>query len=203
VLTIAVITPSLPERGEMLGEAVESVRAQTLQPSVHAVGIDYARVGIGAMLNHLATGLQVEWLARLDDDDLFRPDHLELLASGVEDADVVYAWCEVAPRARDGQAPPAPEVLGRDGWTNHDFDPNRLRRRNYIPATAALVRKSLWEELGGWALGSWGIGESPREPEFAEDWDFWLRALDAGAQFLCIPEVTWTYRYHGENLWLK
>jgi len=27
-----------------------------------------------------------------------------------------------------------------------------------------------------------------------EDHDLWVRALDAGARFRCIPEVTWTYR---------
>jgi succinoglycan biosynthesis protein ExoO len=159
-------------------------------------------VGIGAMLNQLAAGVDAEWLARLDDDDLFKPNHLELLSSGVENADVVYTWCEVVPRAGNGHAPALPAVLGPDGWIpNHDFDASRLRERNYIPATT-LIRKSLWEQLGGWLLPGWGIGESPREPEF-EDWDFWLRALDAGARFLCIPEVTWTYRYHGENAWLK
>jgi hypothetical protein len=202
-LSIAVLTPSLPERAEMLVEAMASVRAQTLKPSIHVVGIDHDRVGIGRMLNQLAASVEAEWLARLDDDDLFEPNHLEVLASGPEQADVIYTWCEVRPRALGDAVLPVPPVLGPSGWTpNQEFDADRLRERNYIPATT-LIRKSLWHELGGWTLPGWGVSESTREPESAEDWDFWLRALGAGARFHCIPEVTWVYRYHGENVWLR
>jgi GT2 family glycosyltransferase len=188
--SIAVLTPSLPERGDMLAEAMESVRGQTTKPSLHAIGIDHDRAGIGPVLNQLAAGVDSEWLARLDDDDLLKPDHLEVLASA-EDGDVIYSWCDVAPRARDGSSPPVPSVLGPSGWTpNQRFDAAKLKERNYIPATT-LIRRSLWSDLGGWS------------PQFAEDWDFWLRALDAGARFVCIPEITWTYRYHGQNVWFK
>lgn len=201
--SIAVLTPSLPGRADLLLEAMASVHAQTLAPTSHIVGIDYDRVGIGLMLNQLASSAEAEWLARLDDDDLFKPNHLEVLSRRVDDADVVYTWCEVKPRSRDGVVPPVPAVLGPAGWIpNQEFDANLLRERNYIPATT-LIRKSLWREIGGWTLPGWGVGDSPRQPEFAEDWDFWLRALDSGARFLCIPEVTWAYRYHGENVWFK
>jgi glycosyl transferase family 2 len=201
--SITVLTPSLPGRSELLAEAMASVQAQSTTPTSHVVGIDYDRIGIGRMLNQLVSSAEADWLARLDDDDLFMPNHLEVLAAQVRDADVIYSWCEVKPRARDGVVPPVPAVLGPAGWIpNQEFDAHLLRKRNYIPATT-LIRKSLWEEIGGWTLPGWGVGDSPRKPEFAEDWDFWLRALDAGARFLCIPEVTWTYRYHGENVWFK
>jgi hypothetical protein len=202
-MRIAVLTPSLPGREDMLGEAMESVRKQSLQPSVHAVGVDYDRVGIGKMLNLLAASTESEWLARLDDDDLFLPDHLEVLASGAGDADVIYTWCEVRARPTDGTSPPVPAVLGPNGWIpNQEFDADLLRTRNYIPATT-LIRRSLWHELGGWSLPGWGVGEMPNEPEYAEDWEFWLRALEVGARFLCIPKVTWVYRYHGGNVWFR
>jgi hypothetical protein len=29
-------------------------------------------------------------------------------------------------------------------------------------------------------------------------WDLWVRALDAGARFKCVPAVTWTYRMNAE-----
>jgi hypothetical protein len=203
MVTIAVLTPSLPERDDMLAEARASVQAQTLKPTIHAIGIDYGALGIGRMLNQLAAGVDVEWLARLDDDDVFKPNHLEVLASRVDDGDVIYTWCEIAPKTRNGRTPDVPSVLGPAGWIpNQEFDAETLRERNYIPATT-LIRKSLWESIGGWSLPGWGVHDSPQEPEFAEDWDFWLRALDAGARFLCIPEVTWIYRYHGANLWFR
>jgi hypothetical protein len=130
MLSIAVLTPSLPDRGEMLAEAVESVRIQTARPSVHAIGVDYEDIGIGRMLNRLAAGVEAEWLARLDDDDLFKPNHLEVLASGVEAADVVYTWCDVVGRSANGVTPPVPAVLGPAGWMpNQDFDEALLRQR--------------------------------------------------------------------------
>jgi hypothetical protein len=187
----------------MLSEAVESVRRQTLRPSIHAIGVDYQDIGIGKMLNRLASGSEADWLARLDDDDLFKPNHLEILASGADRADVVYSWCDVEPVATHGAVPDPPAVLGQQGWIpNQEFDAALLRQRNYIPATT-LIRRSLWQELGGWLETGWGLGDTGRGPQAAEDWDFWLRALDAGARFLCLPEVTWTYRYHGANLWFR
>lgn len=198
-MRIAVVTPSLPDRGELLAEAVASVRAQTHRPVAHAIAIDHESDGIGALLNRLASGSDAEWLARLDDDDLFHPNHLEVLTSAAKDADVVYSWCDVEAR---GDVP-EPDVIIRNGWLpNQEFDEERLRSGNYIPATA-LVRRSLWAELGGWREDGWRFGGEREDPTLTEDWDFWLRALDAGARFVCVPVVTWTYRYHGGNLWLR
>lgn len=202
-MRIAVLTPSLPDRGELLAEAVASVRAQTHRPTVHAIAVDYDSDGIGALLNRLAGSTDAEWLARLDDDDLLEPNHLEVLGSAADRADVVYSWCQVAPRVADAVVPDVPAVLGENRWVpNQEFDEARLRAGNYIPATT-LVRRSLWAELGGWREDGWRFGGEREDPALTEDWEFWLRALDAGARFVCVPVVTWTYRYHGGNLWLR
>ena len=174
---ILVVTPSLPERDAFRSECVASVVAQTLQPVMHIVGVDYERVGVATMLNRLASIAKPaarDWIAQLADDDLMYPHHLETLATRVDDADVVYSWCN---------------VTGRGDWNpNSHFDAARLRHENYIPAVS-LIRASLVESLGGWRDGEHGF----------EDWDFWLRALDAGARFACIPTVTWCYRFHSSN----
>ena len=201
--SIAVLTPTLPSRGEMLAEAIASVNAQTVQPVAHLIGVDHEEIGIGWMLNRLAAAADTNWLARLDDDDLLDPNHLEMLSSRAADADVVYSWCRVAPRMNGAVEPKPPAVLGPGKWIpNQDFDAERLRAGNYIPATT-LVRKSLWTEIGGWQRAGYGVGESPASAHGTEDWDFWLRALDAGARFACVPEITWTYRYHGDNVWFR
>jgi len=175
--SVVVVTASLPERHEYRAEAIRSVEAQTLQPVAHIVMIDYERAGPAAMLNRMlpaAAATGAEWFAQLADDDLLLPHHLETLVAHATDADIVYPYCEVEGRA----------------WNpNQSFDPNLLRVLNFIPATT-IIRTSLCVELGWRTDARHGF----------EDHDFWIRALDAGARFVCVPEVTWTYRFHGSNL---
>lgn len=175
-MKIAVITPAITERFDMLRESMDSVRAQTLPPFLHLVGVDYERAGLSEMLNRLAGGAiasGAEWVLQLDDDDLLDPHHLATLASRAHDADIVYTYCR---------------VTGRDWDPNSPFDADRLLEENYIPSNA-MIRASLLAELDGWK-GQRGH----------EDWDLWLRALHSGARFASIPEVTWTYRFHGDNM---
>ena len=171
-LSISVITASLPTRSAMLAEAVASVADQTFQPLEHLIAIDYEREGTGAVKTRLAGLARGDWVATLDDDDELDPEHLAVLAAETDEADIVYSWCRVE---------------GRPGWSpNRDFDPDALRESNFIPATA-LIR---------WHLAENGWRDSAKCEHGWEDWDFWLRALDAGARFRCVPQVTWTYRCH-------
>jgi GT2 family glycosyltransferase len=175
-MRIAVITPALPERYDMMREVLDCVSAQTLPPFLHLVGVDHERAGLTGMLNRLAGAAiasGAEWVVEVDDDDLIDPDHLEALASAAGEADVVYTWCRVE---------------GRDWVPNSPFDAERLTRENFIPSNA-LVRASLLHELDGWRAG---VGH--------EDHDLWLRALARGARFACVPRITWTYRFHGSNM---
>lgn len=172
---VTVLTTCHPAYTAMLPQAIASMLAQTIPPAYHRISIDY-RDGVPVpQLNEMALGVTTEFVSLLAADDLVDPRHLECQLSASHDADVVYTWCR---------------VVGRTGWNpNALFDAERLRRENYIPATA-LIRTELVRELGYWnadSLHDW------------EDWDFWLRALDAGARFECVPTVTWTYRFHGAN----
>jgi GT2 family glycosyltransferase len=191
---VTVITPSLPERDEMRRECVACVGAQL--PSLdgvpyvaaHLIGIDHARAGVAATLNQLWPGAASEWVAVLADDDLLDPDYLRTVFSVASwgtstdsrlfsgDYGIYYTYCRVQGA----------------GWSfNRPFDADALRQANYIPATA-VIRRALLEELGGWR-------EYPGKAGL-EDWELWLRALDAGARFRCIRQIKWTYRFHGRNL---
>ena len=173
-MTIAVLTTAIPERLRLLADNITSVAAQTRPPDLHLIGIDHAHTGLVPNLNALAQEADargIEWLAPLADDDTADPHHLETLAAHTSNADIVYTWCRVE---------------GREWNPNRAFDPGALRAGNYIPSTA-LIRTELARDLGWW------------RPVSFEDWDFWLRALDAGARFHCEPVVTWTYRFHGGN----
>jgi len=185
-MKVSAITAAIPSRLDRLSEACESVRAQTVPVDEHLIAIDYARRGTARVVTQLAMAARNEWVATLEDDDLWLPNHIAVLLDGLVDsrndgpctsgfcADIVYPYCRVE---------------GRDWDPNSPFDAERLKRENYIPATT-LIRRSLIAELGGWRDGvqhGW------------EDWDFWLRALAAGARFHCVPVVTWVYRFHGGN----
>jgi glycosyltransferase involved in cell wall biosynthesis len=180
---VTVITPTLPERSELLRECVASVEAQTFAPAAHLIVVDSEREGTGATLNKLWPGVKTEWVAVLADDDLIDPHHLQTLlgmASLVEyegQAHIVYSYCRVTGR--------------KDGWNpNRPFSAWGVRQGTHpIPATA-LIRRSLIERVGGW-----------RDPEEGyEDQDFWKRALDVEARFVCVRRITWTYRFHGQNV---
>lgn len=171
---ISVITASLPSRSAMLAECAASVAAQTLPPVEHLISVDHARVGSSATRNRLVQAAGGTWIAIVDDDDVLFPNHLAALWEERDRADIVYSFCE---------------VTGRDWTPNRTFDANALRAGNYIPVTS-LIKADVLRGLKGWASSSehgW------------EDWDLWLRALDAGFRFACVPEITWRYRFHGTN----
>lgn len=173
-LDVTVCTPSIPHRHEMLKQCMESVRKQTAEPQSHLIGIDYARVGGAKMLNNLISQATTEWIVPLADDDILYPNFIERLVSEAGDADMIYPWCEVTGT--------------RKNWNpNSHLDIERLRTDNYIPATV-LIRRSTWEELGGY-------------PDVVcEDHAMWVKMIEAGKTIKCLPEVLWEYRFHGRNI---
>lgn len=175
---IDVITPCKPEHLHLLPEAIYSVRSQTLQPRQHLVAVDYEGAGAGFMRNRMRLGcMSFDWLAFLDADDLFYPDHLEKLyhAAMEQNADIAYSLCDYPPNS--GFRFPITEL-----------DIPTLRDHNYIPVTV-LMRSETFDHAGGFKV------TAPYE-----DWDLWLRCLDIHAKFAFVPEVTWAYRLHG-NPW--
>lgn len=172
---VTVIIPSIPERGAGLAHAIASVYAQTCPVEKLLVEVSPCRPGgLVDVVNGLATLVDSDWLMVLCDDDTLAPPHLEAMIPHMGDADVVYASCT---------------VVGRSGWgASPPFDPERLRRHNFIPGQAAAIRTSLWRRIGGF------------HPVVNEDWDLWLRAVDVGARFARQPVPTWTYRFHDTNM---
>ncbi|MET8980878.1 glycosyltransferase [Streptomyces sp. NPDC004539] len=184
--TVSVICPTY-NRSAKITETIDSVRAQTLQdwellvlsdgsdddtddrvrdsarqdPRVHLHRLD--RTGHPSTPRN--TGLALargEFIAYLDHDDLWRPDHLttllELLRTG---ADFAVTGCtyhdttgaepvEFAPLSAFWH--PQLQLLGPM------FEPSR-----------AGHRRGVVEGVGGWRGGA-GL----------EDWDLWLRIADAG-----------------------
>lgn len=167
------ITPTIPERSELLREARDSVAAQTFAVVEHLVEVDTDGDGPSVLRNRMADRARGDWLLPLDDDDLLDVDYVETVAPHLsDDVDIVYTWCRVD---------------GLPDWTpNRLFNDALLLKGNFIPVTACL-RRSLVLELGGWP-------EPPERLQPGEDWELYKLALGAGAVFKLVPEVVWTYR---------
>ena len=179
---LTIITPTIPEREGLYAELCACIAAQTVAPK-HLTKLDVEHQGVIPTVNELADEVDTEWLFPLADDDLLDADHCEVLSHWLSrEADVFYTWCRI-----EGGGEEHPEnqfqvnLQEAYGW---DY----LRTANWIPASAA-IRTDLWCSLGGYQQSEWTDHE---------DWDFWVRALDAGATFACIPAVTWTYRMNAE-----
>ena len=118
-----------------------------------------------------------DWVAFLDSDDELKPNHLRACArhATLTGADVMYPWF-------DGYDP-----MGMFGVP---FDPELLRRRNYIPVTV-LARTAMVKAVGGFA-------DHPDEHgDPCEDWGLWLKLLDLGAKFSHLPQRTWIWHPGG------
>ncbi len=164
---VSILTPSIPERRDYLRECEASVRSQTDDRWEHLVLIDRDHEGCSVTMNKLAENAHGDWVIPLADDDLLLPGCVELLLAHSADADVVYA---------------APLVTGNeDRWWFFQDPPA-------IPSFG-LIRKSLWDKLGGY-------DESLKREE---DRNLWIGALEAGAVFKRIDDPCWVYRQHAGN----
>lgn len=171
-MTVAAIIPTIPGRESFLAEAVASVHAQTRRVDELQVHRDEHRRGPAWARNQAISRTDSEWLAFLDDDDVWFPEHIETLIAAADGHDVVYPNCDLAGEHNGLHV-------------NADFNPYALACGNYIPITT-LVRASAFHAAGGFL-----------ESDRYEDWQLWLRMMKAGAKFLHVPVVTWQYRWHG------
>lgn len=184
---ITVVIPTIAPRGEMLQRALRSVAAQTLQPDVVVVEPDDDHDGPAATRNRALNMVHTEWVAFLDDDDEFWPDHLEALKRCADEtgADLVYPWFDVC----SVRSSPGWDPLGAFGLP---FDPARLDSANYIPVTV-LARTSVIVAAGGF------VNRGDDRTATCEDWGCWLAMRDAGAKFVHLPQRTWIWNWHDSN----
>lgn len=186
---ITVVICTIEERADLLQRALRSVQAQTLLPGQIVVSYDAERLGHAHNRNVAMQSVSTEWVAFLDDDDAFLPNHLEhtMDVATVTGADVVYPWHAVI--GPNGER--LPDFIGYHG---KEFDPHVLRMHNYIPIT--VLAKTEEVRRAGFPVSGPGL------PFWkTEDWGCWLRMLDNGCTFVHTPDVTWEYHQWGGNQW--
>lgn len=168
-MNIAVVTPSLPTRSQELCRAIQSVNQQSLPPDVHLIAVDYAHVGPAVLRNRMIEQTDAEWIAFLDDDDRLDSHHLSTLAAYVDRADVIIPHCRF-----DGRPIPRSHY-------NVPYRRERLRQHGIFPITV-LARRDFIVKVGMF-----------NPDDRYEDWVMFNKMADAGARFLVVPKVTWTY----------
>lgn len=172
---VTVITPTIEGRFDLLHEAMDSVRRQTLAGVEHAILLDTHNDGPARLRNAMLDACHTPYVAFLDDDDLFDPDHLESLLRALEedDASVAYSYCRVEPAG--ALVVPRPSD-SRQVW--------RLMNagRNVIPVTVLAKRSAILAGQGFWAADRY------------EDYSLWMRLKTLGHSFARLERETWTYR---------
>ena len=201
---VSVIIPTY-NRPAMLAEAVRSVLDQTYQDieivvvndsgvkvenilvSLNKKGnISYVRHsrnrGLAAARN---TGIALsrgEYIAYLDDDDVFLPHHVETLVTSMENGDHKVAYSD-AYRAFQNRQGDSYIISKRDTPFSIDFDHDRILTENFIPVLCVIHKKECLQKVGL-------FDENLRR---LEDWDLWIR-MSQQYTFAHLREITCEFR---------
>lgn len=188
---ISVCIPSIPPRAALLDRAVRSVNAQTLPAIELSISYDHHHEGAPATRQRALESAGCEWVAFLDDDDEFMPEHLAALMNCAEDTGADYVFSYFTIKDPGGRPRPDVDPLGTFG---KPFDPEHPHQTTIT----TLVRRELALDVGGFLRPS----DAPPTPDghrAGEDWAFTLGCVEAGAKIVHLPQRTWYWHHHGAN----
>ena len=178
---ITVCIPTHPARfaSGLLKRALDSVLTQTLKPERILILNDAAREGVGVIRQRLLDDVRTEWVAWIDSDDEWMPEHLEKLMRVAEETDSVYvfSWMHGA------------DPLGHFGLPFNPCTPHHTTMN-------VLVRTDIAKEVG--------FQPNQHGPFANEDWGFITGvaklACERGLKMTHLAERTWTYHVgHGNT----
>lgn len=157
---------------EIIGAAArEDQRIKLIEPG---------RVGLVAALNAGLAQARGEFIARMDADDESYPDRLAAQAGLLESSpEIGLASCLVD---FGGNRATSEGYARHVDWLNSVVTPDDLARSRFIESPLAhpsvMFRRSLVTAHGGYRAG-----------DFPEDYELWIRWLEAGVRMTKVPRV--------------
>ena len=199
------------DRGDEMFESIESVLRQTVQNfelivvndggdprlegrlrSFGSDKIGYVRLpenrGHAAALNEGIRRSRGKYIAYLDDDDVYYPDHLERLLRQLANEGCRFAYSNtkmVAGALRNGR-------FSEEGVKGHwrlEFQRDKLLESNYIANLSVVHERSIFRE----------IGLFHEDLRVVMDWELWLRAA-LRYEFFHLDADTGEYRFRKGNV---
>lgn len=187
---LTVVITTIPTRKIRLDKALRSVKAQTLSPFEIIIQEDTKKLGAPGNRDAGLKRVKTPYVAFLDDDDYFYPDHLESLykAAQEHDADIVYSWFDV-----EGGTDPFPQNFGKP------WDP-----KNPCQTTVTTLCKTKTVRDAGGFSNTYGLNEEElatfaQGNTVGEDFRMVAVANNNGAKIVHVPKKTWAYVHWSGN----
>ncbi len=140
--------------------------------------------GLTATRNTAIATAHTPWIAILDSDDVWTPDHLAVCVrhASAGAPDLVHGGS----RLFESDTGADLELRAPDPQAVAEFPESLFANRYVIQPSSVLLAKSLWQRVGGF------------NPEFShvEDREMWLRCARAGGRFVFTGRETCRYRKH-------
>ena len=199
---VSVIIPTR-DRPQFLREAIASVRAQTVADHEIVVVVNgpanaytsqildvaagqrivrIEQAGIAIALNAGIEAARGEWLAFLDDDDLWEPNRLEAALKTADETNAGLIFCDIVMFDENGGLP-APRLRPPAGISTREA----LTIKNYSGCSSAFVRRAATLAVGGFDT----MLTSP-------DWDLWMRLAWRFPVAWMDAHLAWV-RHHPKN----
>jgi GT2 family glycosyltransferase len=183
---VSVIVPTY-NRPKMLASALNSILNQTY-PHVEVIVVNDGGSEVESLITSLDAdrkityvriprnrersfarnvGISVargKYIAYLDDDDCFYPDHLATLVKFLETSDYRVAYTD-AHRAHQVMTEQGYQTVSRDLPYSHDFNFHQLLVHNLFPTLTVMHERACLDE----------VGLFDESLETHEDWDLWIR----------------------------
>lgn len=126
-----------------------------------------------------------EYIARMDADDWAHPAKITRQLAYLETdgaIDGVSCRVKIVGNVESPEGQPREGFQRYEQWLNELCEPEAIFAERFVESPIVnptlLARRSLWEQLGGYA-----------DTDGPEDYDFFLRAMEAGLRFRKLPEV--------------